>query len=76
MNFFTKEDLAKHDGKSGSVYVAYKGKVYDVSASFLWEGGNHQDLHQAGRDLTGELQEAPHEDDVLQTFPVVGELKE
>jgi len=72
---FTKEELAQYDGKNGKpVHVAYKGNVYDVSASFLWKDGNHQVLHSAGVDLTDALEQAPHGGDVLEKFPVVGIL--
>lgn len=37
MKKFTEEELAKYDGKNGRLaYVGYTGKVYDLSASFLW----------------------------------------
>lgn len=73
---FTLEELAKFDGKEGRpAYVAYKGKVYDVSESWMWEDGDHQGLHEAGKDLTEDMEDAPHEDDNLSDFPVVGELE-
>lgn len=76
MKKFTLEELAKFDGKEGHpVYVAYKGKVYDVSESWLWDDGDHQGLHEAGKDLTEDMEDAPHEDDNLSEFPVVGELE-
>jgi len=76
MKTFTEEELAKHNGKNGSpAYVSYKGKVYDVSASFLWKDGKHQVLHSAGADLTEALKEAPHSGDLLGKFPVVGILR-
>ena len=72
MKKFTWEELAQYDGKNGNpVYVAYKGKVYDVSASFLWKDGNHQVLHSAGVDSTVALEQAPHGVVVLERFPVV-----
>jgi len=75
MKEFTEEELAQYNGKNGNpVYVVYKGKVYDVSASFLWKGGIHQVLHSAGVDLTDALEQAPHCGDVLEKFPVVGVL--
>jgi len=50
---FTEEELARYNGKNGApAYIAYKGKVYDVSDSFLWRNGSHQVLHNAGADLT------------------------
>jgi predicted heme/steroid binding protein len=73
---FTLEELAKFDGKEGRpAYVAYKGKVYDLSESWMWEDGDHQGLHEAGKDLTEDMEDAPHEDDNLSDFPVVGELE-
>jgi predicted heme/steroid binding protein len=75
MKKFTLEELAKFDGKEGRpAYVAYKGKVYDMSESWMWEDGDHQGLHEAGKDLTEDMGDAPHEDDNLSEFPVVGEL--
>ena len=76
MKKFTAEELQEYDGGGGKpAYVAYDGKVYDVSGSFLWEDGEHQGEHVAGKDLTDEIQEAPHEPDMLDPFPVVGELE-
>lgn len=75
MKEFTEEELAQYDGKNGNLaYVAYKGKVYDVTGSFLWKNGIHQVLHSAGVDLTDALEQAPHGDDALEKFPVVGIL--
>lgn len=76
MKEFTKEELAKYNGKGGMpMYVAHKGKVFDVSKSSLWEGGEHQGMHVAGGDLTKDIADAPHESDVLDRFPVVGTVK-
>jgi len=74
MRVFTKEELRKYDGSSGIAYVAYRGKVYDVSHSFHWKKGVHQVTHYAGRDLTKALEKAPHGSDMLDRFPVLGEL--
>jgi len=75
MKRFSKKELAQYNGKNGApAYIAYKGKVYDVSSSFLWKNGNHQVLHNAGKDLTDSLEEAPHGVDLLERFPVVGTL--
>lgn len=72
---FTREELRNHCGGNGlPVYVAYDGLVYDVSDSYVWEMGEHQEAHEAGHDLTDEMGDAPHEPDVLENFPVVGEL--
>jgi predicted heme/steroid binding protein len=74
---YTRESLAQFDGKDGrSAYVAYAGKVYDVTGSVLWEKGDHQGEHAAGADLTAEMDDAPHFPDELDAFPVVGLLTE
>ena len=76
MKEFTEEELARYNGKNRlPVYVAYEGKVYDVSDSFHWKDGNHQVLHNAGADLTVAIQQAPHGDDLLKRFPIVGILQ-
>ncbi len=76
MKEFTDEELVQYNGKNGNpVYVAYNGKVYDVSASFLWKDGEHQVFHRAGMDLTDALEKAPHGGDILEKFPVVGILR-
>lgn len=73
---FTLEELKKYDGKEGRpAYVAYKGKVYDVSANALWSDGDHMGMHEAGIDLTADMEDAPHEEDNITDMPVVGELK-
>ena len=60
MREFTPEELTRFDGREGRpAYVAYRGKVYDVSGSFLWQRGRHQALHRAGEDLSGALPRAP-----------------
>jgi predicted heme/steroid binding protein len=50
---FTERELQQFDGTRGKpAYIAYEGVVYDVTASSLWRGGQHKDLHCAGTDLT------------------------
>ena len=72
---FSREELSRFDGKEGRpAYIACRGKVYDVSNSFLWMGGRHQALHQAGEDLSDLLDTAPHGEDLLERVPVVGIL--
>ncbi|MCQ5377743.1 MAG: cytochrome B5 [Candidatus Methanomethylicia archaeon] len=76
MREFTLEELSRFDGKDGRpAYVACRGKVYDLTESFLWQGGRHQVLHSAGSDLTKQLEESPHGIEALEKFPVVGILK-
>jgi predicted heme/steroid binding protein len=74
MTQFTVSELATNDGREGRpAYVAYKGVVYDVTDSPMWAGGDHEDLHKAGRDVTAEHEDAPH-DVYVTDFPEVGTL--
>ncbi|RDE13878.1 MAG: cytochrome B5 [Candidatus Thorarchaeota archaeon] len=70
----TQEELRKHDGIRGSAWVAHEGVVYDVSKSFQWIRGKHQDAHLAGLDLTSELKDAPHGPEMVTKLPRVGRL--
>lgn len=72
---FSVDELEQYDGKDGRrAYVAYKGKVYDVTDSKLWRNGVHVRAHRAGEELTDAMVAAPHEDDVMERFEVVGIL--
>ncbi len=74
---FTLEELAKYDGKEGRpAYVAYNGKVYDVTDANLWIEGNHMGEHDAGRDLTEGMAASSHGDSVLESMKLVGVLAE
>lgn len=53
------------------MYVGYKGKVYDVTESYQWSEGDHLG-HEAGMDLTESMEIAPHADDVMERFKVIG----
>jgi predicted heme/steroid binding protein/uncharacterized membrane protein len=76
MKEFTLEDLASYNGENGKpVYIAHAGKIYDVSASKMWKTGTHMKRHRSGQDLTTDIQGAPHQPDVLERYPQVGELK-
>jgi len=71
---FTIQELSTFNGKDGKpAYLAYKGKVYDVTDSSQWVGGDHLG-HAAGQDLTMEMEIAPHADDVMEKMKVVGIL--
>jgi predicted heme/steroid binding protein/uncharacterized membrane protein len=77
MREFTLEEIKKCNGRDGSpVYVVYKGRVIDVSGSALWKGGLHMNRHNAGNDLSPDIQAAPHDPDVLDRYPQVGVLQE
>jgi predicted heme/steroid binding protein len=72
---FTSSELAQFNGKNGKpAYVGYKGKVYDVTGSYQWGDGEHLG-HMAGKDLTDQMDIAPHGEDALtERMKVVGEL--
>lgn len=71
----TLQELEENNGKNGKpAYIAYKGKVYDVSQSSFWLDGDHLGMHQAGKDLTEELEMAPHREENFQRVKLVGEL--
>lgn len=70
----TLAQLALRNGQDKpEVWVAYKREVYDVSNSRLWRAGKHYE-HWAGQDLTNELEDAPHTEEVFSRFKVIGRL--
>ncbi len=70
----TLSQLALRNGQDKpEVWIAYKGRVYDVSMSRLWHRGTHYE-HWAGQDLTNELEDAPHTEEVFSKFKVIGTL--
>lgn len=72
LKFYTRSQLALRNGQDKEeVWVAYKGKIYDVTKSKLWRDGKHYE-HWAGQDLTAELKDAPHNANVFDKFKVVG----
>lgn len=72
---FTRAYLALRNGQDKpEIWVAYQGKIYDVSLSKLWRAGKHYE-HWAGQDLTDELKDAPHNANVFDKFKIVGILK-
>lgn len=74
---FSPEELQKFQGAAGQpAYIAFEGRVIDVSDSRHWQHGRHMGTHQAGHDLTGEIGAAPHGPEVLESFPQVGMFKE
>jgi predicted heme/steroid binding protein/uncharacterized membrane protein len=76
MREFTSEELLSCNGKEGKpVYIAFEGKVYEVSKSSLWSKGTHMNRHPSGKDLSGEISAAPHGPEVLERYPQIGILK-
>lgn len=71
---YTKSQLALRNGQDKpEIWIAFKGKIYDVTPSRLWRNGKHYE-HWAGQDLTSELQDAPHTEKVFEKFSIIGEL--
>jgi predicted heme/steroid binding protein len=67
----TLSELALRNGVDREeIWVAFEGKVYDVSTSRLWRNGKHYQ-HWAGQDLTKELSDAPHTDRVFEKFQII-----
>jgi predicted heme/steroid binding protein len=62
---FTINELRRFDGENDLMYIAYQGIVYDVSDCPHWRAGMHERLHFPGQDLTSEISDAPHSQDVL-----------
>lgn len=75
---YTLAQLACCDGSDPDmpVLIAYKGKVYDVTASYPWAKGSHWGQLRAGQDHTGHLKESIHGEEMLSRVPCVGLLVE
>jgi predicted heme/steroid binding protein len=74
MKEYSRAQLALRNGQDREeIWCAYRGFIYDVSASRLWRNGKHYE-HWAGQDLTDELPDAPHTDRVFERFTIIGKL--
>jgi len=81
MQIPTKEislsQLMRHNGDDeDEKWIAYDGIVYDVSECPNWRKEMHRNLHFPGIDLSGEIDDAPHDANVF-TRPcvkIVGKL--
>ncbi|WP_421979023.1 cytochrome b5 domain-containing protein [Roseivirga seohaensis] len=74
MKSYTPSQLALRNGQDRpEIWVAYQGRIYDVTSSRLWKKGMHYE-HWAGQDLTNELSDAPHTEKVFEKFSVIGIL--
>jgi predicted heme/steroid binding protein len=71
-------ELRHNTGERGMrKWIACEGIVYDVTDCPKWRTDMHERLHFPGQDLTTELPDAPHKNDVF-TRPcvkVIGKLK-
>lgn len=71
---YTISQLALRNGHDREeIWCAYQGLIYDVSTSRLWRNGKHYE-HWAGQDLTKELEDAPHNENVFDKFEPIGKL--
>ncbi|MDO8754272.1 MAG: hypothetical protein Q7J80_10300 [Anaerolineales bacterium] len=74
----SQTELKRNNGEHGTrKFIAFNRIVYDVTDCPKWRLDMHEFLHFPGQDLSLELEEAPHEEDVF-TRPcvkIVGTLK-
>jgi predicted heme/steroid binding protein len=74
MQVYTKQQLALRNGQDKpEIWVAFNGLIYDLSDSRLWRNGKHYE-HWAGQDLTDELKDAPHTEEVFRKFKAIAKL--
>jgi predicted heme/steroid binding protein len=74
----TQMELKRSTGERGTrKYIAYRGIVYDVTDCPKWRTDLHEQLHFPGQDLTSELPEAPHAEDVFSRpcVKIIGRLE-
>lgn len=72
-------ELKRNTGERGTrKFVAHGGIVYDVTDCPKWRLDLHENLHFPGQDLTTELPEAPHKEEVFSRdcIRIVGRLEE
>jgi len=74
----TENELRRNTGERGTrKWIVYEGTVYDVTDCPKWRTDMHEWLHFPGQDLTTELPDAPHKQDVFARpcVQVVGRLQ-
>ena len=71
-------ELRRNTGERGTrKFIAYGGVVYDETDCPKWYSDLHENHHYPGQDLSTELEDAPHAEDVF-TRPcvkVIGRLE-
>jgi predicted heme/steroid binding protein len=71
---YTRSELALRNGQDRSeIWIAWEGKIFDVTGSRLWKNGKHYE-HWAGQDLTEELADSPHGRRVFEGREPIGVL--
>jgi arsenite oxidase small subunit len=74
---FTHKELELFDGKEGHpFYIVFNGKVYDLSKSQLWIEGTHMGIHTRNENLAESMKKAPHTQETLERFPIIGTFSE
>jgi len=59
-------ELKRNMGERGACkFIAHKGIVYDVTDCLKWKNDLHENLHFPGQNLTSELPNAPHKEEVF-----------
>ena len=79
IRLITLTELMRNTGERGTrKFIAARGIVYDITDCPKWHGDMHENLHFPGQDLSGELDEAPHDEDVFSRpcVKIVGRLLE
>ena len=72
---FTRSELSLRNGQDRpEIWIAWEGKIYDVTESRLWRNGKHYE-HWAGQDLTEELADSPHGRRVFEGREPIGILE-
>ena len=72
---FNFEELKQYDGQGGKpTFIAFNGKVYDVSSSSSWSGGSHMGRHNRNDNLAEAIKRAPHGDEVFAKVKQIGIL--
>jgi arsenite oxidase small subunit len=74
---FTQKELEPFDGKEGHpFYIVFNGKVYDLAKSHLWIEGTHMGIHTRNENLAESIKKAPHTQETLERFPIIGTFSE
>lgn len=72
------QELKRGTGERGTrKLIAFNGIVYDVTDCPKWRLDLHENLHFPGQDLTHELPEAPHQEEVFKhdCVKIIGRLE-
>lgn len=73
---YSKVQLALRNGQDKKeIWCSYNGNIYELTHSRMWKNGLHYE-HWAGQDLTDELKDAPHSEDVFAKFKIIGILED